>query len=83
MRLLSIIIMEKVERDGKNWLCDKTQEVGRSVEVNEMVGLCYMTTCRGWEGLRRRVMDGETSLCDKTQKMVRSEENARQSGMVV
>ena len=54
MRLLSIIIMEKAERDGENW-CDKTQEVGRSEEENEMARLCCVTTCRGWEGLRRRM----------------------------
>ena len=62
MRVLSIIVMEKVGRDGEKWLCDKTQELGRSEEENEMVRLCCVTTCRRWKGLRRRVMDGETLL---------------------
>ena len=51
--------------------------MGRSEEENEMVRLCCVTTCRGWEGLRRRVMRGEASLYDRTQKVVKSEENAR------
>jgi hypothetical protein len=33
MRLLSVIIVEKVERDGEK--CDKTQEVGRSEEKSD------------------------------------------------
>jgi len=34
-RLLSIIIMEKAETDGENWLCDKTQEVERSEKESD------------------------------------------------
>jgi hypothetical protein len=35
IRLLSIVIMERAETDGKNWLCDKTQKVGRSEEKSD------------------------------------------------
>jgi hypothetical protein len=53
MRLLSIIIIEKTERDGEN--CDKTQEVGRSEEETEMVRLHCVTKHRRWEGLTRKL----------------------------
>jgi hypothetical protein len=41
-----------------------------------MARLRCVTTCRRWEGLRRRVMDGETLLCDNMQEMERSEEES-------